>query len=187
MTEEEADEFFAEVSKRMELSGKTLEEVIAEIDAEDKIKVELQSDLECYIRIGLQRKATILIVDTGQYDVKRMINDAFKKIGGINLGDIANIKINRYENCTRFWQHLLNLRQDILWAIWDGVESVTDEYIQQCIFYMLKREEYTPPSLHAEPIDFSKRQLIFIVKANDIEALPQYCKGHSLNTVIVRM
>ena len=166
---------------------KSFEEAAKRMAEEERKEAELQSDLECYIRMALCREVTTLIVDTGTRDVKRMVCDAVDKIG-VKFGDAASIKLSQFDNCKMFWQHLLNLRKDILWIVWDGVENVTDEYIQQCIFYMLKREEYAPPTLHTEPIDFSERKLILITKADDeTKAYPPYCRGYSLNAVVVKV
>ena len=54
---------------------------------------------------------------------------------------------------------------------------------------MLKREEYVPPALHnVEPIDFSKRKLILITKAEDeTKAYPPYCRSYSMSAVVVKV
>ena len=208
----EIEKSFEEAAKRMEETGKSPEEILAEMAEEERKEAELQSDLECYIRMALCREVTTLIVDTGTRDVKRMVCDAVDKIG-VKFGDAASIKLSQFDNCKMFWQHLLNLRKDILWIVWDGVENVTDEYIQQCILYMMKREEYVPAILHAvEPIDFDKLRLIIITKAeigikvdgeakageatktddevkadDETQVYPPYCRGYSTNTVVIKV
>lgn len=208
----ETDEYLAEVAKRAEQTGKSFQEVMAEMAEEERKEAELQSDLECYIRMALCREVTTLIVDTGTRDVKRMVCDAVDKIG-VKFGDAASIKLSQFDNCKMFWQHLLNLRKDILWIVWDGVENVTDEYIQQCILYMMKREEYVPAILRAvEPIDFDKLRLVIITKAengikvggeakvgsetktddevkadDETQVYPPYCRGYSTSTVVIKV
>lgn len=186
----ECDEELAEASRRAEQTGKSLQEVMAEMAKEEKAKeAELQSYLEYYIRMSLQCKATTLFVDTGAWNVTGSISEALAKVGGVKFGDIANIRISHFESIRGLWQHLLNLRQDIVWVVWDGVESVTDEEIQECIFYMLKREEYVPPTLYnTGTIDFSERKLILITKKEDeTEVYPPYCRGRSMAAFVMKV
>lgn len=98
------------------------------------------------------------------------------------------IELKKYSSVKGLWKRLLSADSEKVWVL-DGVESVTDEDIQQCIFYMLKREEYVPPALHnVEPIDFSKRKLILITKAEDeTKAYPPYCRSYSMSAVVVKV
>ena len=176
-----ADEYFAEVSKRMEQTGKSAEEVIAEMSEEEKAKEDKEDLAVTYIQLGLKQLATVLIVDTG----KRFVNTVIGKAIDYHLPEVIELK--RYSSVKGLWKRLLSANSEKVWVL-DGVESVTDEDIQQCIFYMLKREEYVPPTLHTEPIDFSKRKLILITKAEDeTKAYPPYCRGYSLSAVVVKV
>lgn len=175
-----ADEYFAEVSKRMEQTGKSAEEVIAEMPEEDKD--EENEDLAVtYIQLGLKELATVLIADTGKRFVNTVIGEALDGF----MPEVIELK--KFRSVRGLWKRLLSSDSERVWVL-DGVESVTNEDMQQCIFYMLKREEYVPPTLHSEPIDFSKRKLILITKAKDeTEAFPPYCRGYSLSAVVVKV
>lgn len=176
-----ADEYFAEVSKRMEQTGKSAEEVIAEMSEEEKAEEEKENLAVTYIRLGLKELATVLIADTGKRFVNTIIGEALNGF----MPEVIELK--RYSGVKGLWQRLLSADSEKVWVL-DGVESVTDEDIQQCIFYMLKREEYVPPTLHSEPIDFSKRKLILITKAEDeTKAYPPYCRGYSMSAVVVKV
>lgn len=177
-----ADEYFAEVSKRMEQTGKSAEEVIAEMSEEEKAEEEKEDLAVTYIQLGLKELATVLIADTG----KRFVNTIIGEVLNGFMPEVIELK--RYSSVKGLWKRLLSSDSEKVWVL-DGVESVTDEDIQQCIFYMLKREEYVPPTLHnAEPIDFSKRKLILITKAEDeTKAYPPYCRGYSLSAVVVKV
>lgn len=176
-----ADEYFAEVSKRMEQTGKSAEEVITKME-EEKAKEEKENLAVTYIRLGLKGLATVLIADTGKRFVNTVIGEALDGF----MPEVIELK--RYSGVKGLWQRLLSSDSEKVWVL-DGVESVTDEDVQQCIFYMLKREEYVPPTLHnIEPIDFSKRKLILITKADDeTKAYPPYCRGYSLSAVVVKV
>lgn len=177
-----ADEYFAEVSKRMEQTGKSAEEVIAEMSEEEKGKEDEEDLLVTYIKLGLSELATVLIADTGKQNVNTVVGEALDGF----MPEVIELK--KFRSVRGLWKRLLSSDSEKVWVL-DGVESVTDEDIQQCIFYMLKREEYVPPTLHnAEPIDFSKRKLILITKAEDeTKAFPLYCRGYSLSAVVVRV
>lgn len=176
-----ADEYFAEVSKRMEQTGKSAEEVIAEMSEEEKDEEDAEDLAVTYIRLGLKELATVLIADTGKRFVNTVIGEALNGF----LPEVIELK--RYSSVKGLWKRLLSSDSEKVWVL-DGVESVTDEDIQQCIFYMLKREEYVPPTLHTQPIDFSKRKLILITKAKDeTEAYPPYCWGYSMSAVVVKV
>lgn len=176
-----ADEYFAEASKRMELTGMSAEEVIAEMSEEEKNEEDKEDLAATYIRLGLKELATVLIADTGIRDVNTIVGEALNGF----LPEVIELK--RYSSVKGLWKRLLSADSEKVWVL-DGVESVTDEDIQQCIFYMLKREEYVPPTLHTQPIDFSKRKLILITKAKDeTEAFPPYCRGYSLSAVVVKV
>lgn len=176
-----ADEYFAEVSKRMEQTGKSAEEVIAEMSEEEKDEEDAEDLAVTYIRLGLKELATVLIADTGKRFVNTIIGEALNGF----LPEVIELK--RYSSVKGLWKRLLSSDSEKVWVL-DGVESVTDEDIQQCIFYMLKREEYVPPTLHTQPIDFSKRKLILITKAKDeTEAYPPYCWGYSMSAVVVKV
>lgn len=177
-----ADEYFAEISKRMEQTGKSAEEVIAEMSKEEKAEEEKENLAVTYIQLGLKELATVLIADTGKRFVNTVIGEA---LDGFKP---EVIELKRYSSVKGLWKRLLSSDSEKVWVL-DGVESVTDEDIQQCIFYMLKREEYVPPTLHnAEPIDFSKRKLILIIKAEDeTKVYPPYCRGYSLSAVVVKV
>lgn len=176
-----ADEYFAEVSKRMEQTGKSAEEVIAEMSEEEKTEEDVEDLAVTYIRLGLKGLATVLIVDTGKRFVNTVIGEALDGF----MPEVIELK--RYSSVKGLWKRLLSADSEKVWVL-DGVESVTDEDIQQCIFYMLKREEYVPPTLHTEPIDFSKRKLILITKAEDeTKAYPPYCRGYSMSAVVVKV
>ena len=174
-----ADEYFAEVSKRMEQTGKSAEEVIAEMSEEEKGK---EDEEDFYIRLGLKELATVLIADTGKQNVNTVVGEALDGF----MPEVIELK--KFRSVRGLWKRLLSSDSEKVWVL-DGVESVTDDDVQQCIFYMLKREEYVPPTLHdAEPIDFSKRKLILITKAEDeTKAFPLYCRGYSLSAVVVKM
>ncbi len=176
-----ADEYFAEVSKRMEQTGKSAEEVIAEMSEEEKDEEDAEDLAVTYIRLGLKELATVLIADTGKRFVNTVIGEALNGF----LPEVIELK--RYSSVKGLWKRLLSSDSEKVWVL-DGVESVTDEDIQQCIFYMLKREEYVPPTLHTQPIDFSKRKLILITEAKDeTEAYPPYCWGYSMSAVVVKV
>lgn len=176
-----ADEYFAEVSKRMELTGMSAEEVIAEMSEEEKNEEDKEDLAATYIRLGLKELATVLIADTGIRDVNTIVGEALNGF----MPEVIELK--RYSSVKGLWKRLLSADSEKVWVL-DGVKSVTDEDIQQCIFYMLKREEYVPPTLHTQPIDFSKRKLILITKAKDeTEAFPPYCRGYSLSAVVVKV
>lgn len=176
-----ADEYFAEVSKRMEQTGKSAEEVIAEMSEEEKAEEEKEDLAVTYIQLGLKELATVLIADTGKRFVNTVIGEALDGF----MPEVIELK--RYSSVKGLWKRLLSADSEKVWVL-DGVESVTDEDIQQCIFYMLKREEYVPPTLHTEPIDFSKRKLILITKAEDeTKAYPPYCRGYSMSAVVVKV
>lgn len=177
-----ADEYFAEVSKRMEQTGKSAEEVIAEMSEEEKVEEEKEDLAVTYIQLGLKELATVLIADTGKRNVNTVVGEALYYF----LPEVIELK--RYSTVKGLWKRLLSADSEKVWVL-DGVESVTDEDIQQCIFYMFKREEYTPPTLHnVEPIDFSKRKLILITKADDeTKAYPPYCRGYSMSSVVVKV
>lgn len=176
-----ADEYFAEVPKRMEQTGKSAEEVIAEMSEEEKDEEDAEDLAVTYIRLGLKELATVLIADTGKRFVNTIIGEALNGF----LPEVIELK--RYSSVKGLWKRLLSSDSEKVWVL-DGVESVTDEDIQQCIFYMLKREEYVPPTLHTQPIDFSKRKLILITKAKDeTEAYPPYCWGYSMSAVVVKV
>lgn len=175
-----ADEYFAEVSKRMEQTGKSAEEVIAEMSEEEKD--EEDEDLAAaYIKLGLNELSTVLIADTGKRNVNAVIGEALDGF----MPEVIELK--KFRSVRGLWKRLLSSDSEKVWVL-DGVESVTNEDMQQCIFYMLKREEYVPPTLHSEPIDFSKRKLILITKAEDeTKAYPPYCRGYSLSAVVVKV
>lgn len=177
-----ADEYFSKVSKRMEHSGKSAEEVIAEMKEEEKNGSHYEDLAIAYIKMGLKDLATVLIADTEERDVNAVVGKA------LNHYIPEVIELKRYSSVKGLWKRLLSADSERVW-VFDGVESVTDEDIQQCIFYMLKREEYVPPTLHnVEPIDFSKRKLILITKADDeTKAYPPYCRGYSLSAVVVKV
>ena len=176
-----ADEYFAEVSKRMELTGMSAEEVIAEMSEEEKNEEDKEDLAATYIRLGLKELATVLIADTGIRDVNTIVGEALNGF----MPEVIELK--RYSSVKGLWKRLLSADSEKVWVL-DGVKSVTDEDIQQCIFYMLKREEYVPPTLHTQPIDFSKRKLILITKAKDeTEAYPSYCWGYSMSAVVVKV
>ena len=176
-----ADGYFAEVSKRMEQTGKSAEEVIAEMSKEEKAEEDEEDLAVTYIRLGLKELATVLIADTGKRFVNTVIGEALNGF----MPEVIELK--RYSNVKGLWKRLLSADTEKVWVL-DDVESVTDEDIQQCIFYMLKREEYIPPTLHTEPIDFSERKLILITKAEDeTEAYPPYCRGYSMSAVVVKV
>ena len=177
-----ADEYFAEVSKRMEQTGKSAEEVIAEMEKEEKDEEDEEDLAVTYIKLGLSELATVLIADTEERDVNAVVSRA------LNHYIPEVIELKRYSSVKGLWKRLLSADSEKVWVL-DGVESVADEDIQQCIFYMLKREEYVPPTLHnVEPIDFSKRKLIFITKAEDeTKAYPSYCWGYSMSAVVVKV
>lgn len=174
-----ADEYFAEVAKRMEQTGKSADEVIAEMEKEEEEKEE---DLAVtYIQLGLKELLTVLIADMGKRNVNTVVGEALYYF----LPEVIELK--RYSTVKGLWERLLSADSEKVWVL-DGVESVTDEDIQQCIFYMLKREEYAPPTLHTEPIDFSERKLILITKAEDeTKAYPPYCRGYSMSSVVVKV
>lgn len=177
-----ADEYLSEVSKRMEQTGKSVEEVIAEMSEEEKVENDEEDLAVTYIRLGLKELATVLIADTGKRFVNTVIGEALDGF----MPEVIELK--RYNNVKGLWKRLLSADSEKVWVL-DGVESVTDEDVQQCIFYMLKREEYVPPTLHnAEPIDFSKRKLILITKVEDeTKAYPPYCGEYSMSAVVVKM
>lgn len=176
-----ADGYFAEVSKRMEQTGKSAEEVIAEMSKEEKAEEDEEDLAVTYIRLGLKELATVLIADTGKRFVNTVIGEALNGF----MPEVIELK--RYSNVKGLWKRLLSADTEKVWVL-DDVESVTDEDIQQCIFYMLKREEYVPPTLHSEPIDFSERKLILITKADDeTKAYPSYCRGYSMSAVVVKV
>ena len=176
-----ADEYFSKVSKRMEHSGKSAEEVIAEMEEEEKNGSHYEDLAIVCIKIGLKELETVLIADTEERDVNTVVGKA------LNHYIPEVIELKRYSSVKGLWKRLLSADSEKVWVL-DGVENVTDEDIQQCIFYMLKREEYVPPTLHAEPIDFSKRKLILITKADDeTKAYPPYCRGYSLSAVVVKV
>lgn len=175
------DEYLAEAAKRMEQTGKSADEVIAEMEKEEKAEEEKEDLAGTYIQLGLKELATVLIADTGKRNVNTVVGEALYYF----LPEVIELK--RYSTVKGLWERLLSADSEKVWVL-DGVESVTDEDIQQCIFYMLKREEYTPPTLHTEPIDFSKRKLILITKAEDeTKAYPPYCRGYSLSAVVVKV
>lgn len=176
-----ADEYFAKVSKRMELTGMSAEEAIAEMEEEEMNGSRYEDLTIAYIKTGLKELATVLIADTGIRDVNTIVGKALN-------GFIPEvIELKRYSSVKGLWKRLLSSDSEKVWVL-DGVESVTDEDIQQCIFYMLKREEYIPPTLHTEPIDFSERKLILITKAEDeTEAYPPYCRGYSMSAIVVKV
>lgn len=176
-----ADEYFAKVSKRMEQTGKSAEEVIAEVEEEEK-EAKGEDLAVTYIQLGLKELATVLIADTGIRDVNTIVGKALN-------GFIPEvIELKRYSSVKGLWKRLLSADSEKVWVL-DGVESVTNEDIQQCIFYMLKREEYVPPTLHnVEPIDFSKQKLILITKTEDeTKAYPPYCRGYSMSAAAVKV
>lgn len=177
-----ADEYFVKVSKRMEHSRRTAEEVIAEMEEEEKNGSRYEDLAIAFIKLGLKDLATVLIADTEERDVNSVVGKA------LNHYIPEVIELKRYSSVKGLWKRLLSADSEKVWVL-DGVESVADEDIQQCIFYMLKREEYVPPTLHnVEPIDFSKRKLIFITKAEDeTKAYPPYCRGYSLSVVVVKV
>lgn len=176
-----ADEYFAEVSKRMEQTGKSAEEVIAEMEKEEKDEEDEEDLAVTYIQLGLSELATVLIADTGKRNVNAVIGEALDGF----MPEVIELKI--FRSVRGLWKRLLSSDSEKVWVL-DGVESVTNEDMQQCIFYMLKREDYVPPTLHSEPIDFSKRKLILITKAEDeTEAYPPYCRGYSLSAVVVKV
>ena len=177
-----ADEYFVKVSKRMEHSRRTAEEVIAEMEEEEKNGSRYEDLAIAFIKLGLKDLATVLIADTEERDVNAVVSRA------LNHYIPEVIELKRYSSVKGLWKRLLSADSEKVWVL-DGVESVADEDIQQCIFYMLKREEYVPPTLHnVEPIDFSKRKLIFITKAEDeTKAYPPYCRGYSLSVVVVKV
>ena len=176
-----ADEYFSKVSKRMELTGMSAEEVIAEMEEEEMNGSRYEDLTIACIKTGLKELATVLIADTGIRDVNTIVGKALN-------GFIPEvIELKRYSSVKGLWKRLLSADSEKVWIL-DGVESVTDEDIQQCIFYMLKREEYIPPTLHTEPIDFSERKLILITKAEDeTEAYPPYCRGYSMSAIVVKV
>ena len=176
-----ADEYFSKVSKRMELTGMSAEEAIAEMEEEEMNGSRYEDLTIAYIKTGLKELATVLIADTGIRDVNTIVGKALN-------GFIPEvIELKRYSSVKGLWKRLLSADSEKVWVL-DGVESVTDEDIQQCIFYMLKREEYIPPTLHTEPIDFSERKLILITKAEDeTEAYPPYCRGYSMSAIVVKV
>ena len=176
-----ADEYFSKVSKRMELTGMSAEEAIAEMEEEEMNGSRYEDLTIAYIKTGLKELATVLIADTGIRDVNTIVGKALN-------GFIPEvIELKRYSSVKGLWKRLLSADSEKVWIL-DGVESVTDEDIQQCIFYMLKREEYIPPTLHTEPIDFSERKLILITKAEDeTEAYPPYCRGYSMSAIVVKV
>lgn len=176
-----ADEYFAEVSKRMEQTGKSAEEVIAEMEKEEKDEEDEEDLAVTYIKLGLSELATVLIADTGKRNVNTVVGEALDGF----MPEVIELK--KFRSVRGLWKRLLSSDSEKVWVL-DGVESVTDEDIQQCIFYMLKREEYVPPTLHTQPIDFSKRKLILITKAKDeTEAYPSYCWGYSMSAVVVKV
>ena len=176
-----ADEYFSKVSKRMELTGMSAEEVIAEMEEEEMNGSRYEDLTIAYIKTGLKELATVLIADTGIRDVNTIVGKA------LNGFRPEVIELKRYSSVKGLWKRLLSADSEKAWVL-DGVESVTDEDIQQCIFYMLKREEYIPPTLHTEPIDFSERKLILITKAEDeTEAYPPYCRGYSMSAIVVKV
>ena len=177
-----ADEYFSKVSKRMELTGMSAEEVIAEMEEEEMNGSRYEDLTIACIKTGLKELATVLIADTGIRDVNTIVG---KALNGF-IPEIIELK--RYSSVKGLWKRLLSSDSEKVWVL-DGVESVADEDIQQCIFYMLKREEYIPPTLHnAEPIDFSERKLILITKAEDeTEAHPPYCRGYSMSAIVVKV
>ena len=177
-----ADEYFVKVSKRMEHSRRTAEEVIAEMEEEEKNGSRYEDLAIALIKFGLKDLATVRIADTEELDVNAVVSRA------LNHYIHEVIELKRYSSVKGLWKRLLSADSEKVWVL-DGVESVADEDIQQCIFYMLKREEYVPPTLHnVEPIDFSKRKLIFITKAEDeTKAYPPYCRGYSLSVVVVKV
>ena len=176
-----ADEYFSKVSKRMELTGMSAEEAIAEMEEEEMNGSRYEDLTIACIKTGLKELATVLIADTGIRDVNTIVGKALN-------GFIPEvIELKRYSSVKGLWKRLLSADSEKVWIL-DGVESVTDEDIQQCIFYMLKREEYIPPTLHTEPIDFSERKLILITKAEDeTEAYPPYCRGYSMSAIVVKV
>ena len=176
-----ADEYFVKVSKRMEHSRRTAEEVIAEMEEEEKNGSRYEDLAIAFIKLGLKDLATVLIADTEERDVNAVVSRA------LNHYIPEVIELKRYSSVKGLWKRLLSADSEKVWVL-DGVESVTDEDIQQCIFYMLKREEYIPPTLHTEPIDFSERKLILITKAEDeTEAYPPYCRGYSMSAIVVKV
>ena len=176
-----ADEYFSKVSKRMELTGMSAEEVIAEMEEEEMNGSRYEDLTIACIKTGLKELATVLIADTGIRDVNTIVGKA------LNGFRPEVIELKRYSSVKGLWKRLLSADSEKVWVL-DGVESVTDEDIQQCIFYMLKREEYIPPTLHTEPIDFSERKLILITKAEDeTEAYPPYCRGYSMSAIVVKV
>ena len=176
-----ADEYFSKVSKRMKLTGMSAEEAIAEMEEEEMNGSRYEDLTIAYIKTGLKELVTVLIADTGIRDVNTIVGKALN-------GFIPEvIELKRYSSVKGLWKRLLSSDSEKVWVL-DGVESVTDEDIQQCIFYMLKREEYVLPTLHTEPIDFSERKLILITKAEDeTEAYPPYCRGYSMSAIVVKV
>lgn len=177
-----AEEFINEAHKRSIATGKPIQEVMAEMDAEEKADEEEEANLPVtHIRLGLDESTTILIADTGTRNVNNVVGEALYGF----LPEVIELK--KYSCVKELWERLLSSDPEKVWVL-DGVESVTDEDIQQCIFYMLKRDEYVPPTLHSELIDFSKRKLILITKAkNEVVAFPPYCRGYSLSTFVVKV
>lgn len=177
-----AEEFINEAHKRSIATGKPIQEVMAEMEAEEKADEEEEANLPVtHIRLGLDESTTILIADTGTRNVNNVVGEALYGF----LPEVIELK--KYNCVKELWERLLSSDPEKVWVL-DGVESVTDEDIQQCIFYMLKRDEYVPPTLHSELIDFSKRKLILITKAkNEVEAFPPYCRGYSLSTFVVKV
>lgn len=179
---ESIDSFLKEADARARRTGKSLQEAMAEITAEEEAAEEEKKNLPAtYVRAGLEGGQTVLIADTGKRKLSEVVGVALD----FYLPEV--IELNKFKNVEELWNRLSSADPEKTWVA-DGVESVTDEAIEECIFYMLKRDEYVPSSIpRAEPIDFDKLRLILVTKAKDeLEAVPSYCHGHSLSMVIVK-
>lgn len=181
--------WFHELGERIEATGKPIEEVKDEIEAEmQKEKDKHLRDLEWRVeRIAnlLKGDSTLLVIDSGENDFEEIRCELASQLstGGRHLtvsGGIEQIGLWELKNEKELWQKLQVCDPEkALWVM--GIETVEDEGMQEIILHMMMRDNYAPSDLSFCPIDFSRRKiLLFHNPKETLDLIPSYCRENPL-------
>lgn len=100
------------------------------------------------------------------------------------------IDLTKVKDVRQFWTDLFVLTDYKAYTyIFTGVGQVKDEYLQDLVVYMMKREEYGPSFLFGKPmVDFSELNPILINQVDSPDdVIPAYARSKSLQAYIEKI
>ena len=119
--------------------------------------------------------------------LSKVISHIVNATDGPSSGRYRIFDLTKVEDIEQFWKDLFALTDYSTYTyIFTNVGQVQDKYLQDLVYYMMKREEYRPSCMpHMPMVDFSQLNIILVnrvITHND--TIPTYIRGKSLQIYI---